>query len=672
MKISREWLGDYLDLGGLPDEQIAARLTEIGHPVEATEKHGQNTVFDIEFGSNRVDAMSHLGLARELGAALDRPLKAPSPKIGQVKDTGEVKISIEASELCTRYTGLVIRGVTVGPSDPKIQKRLEAVGLRPINNLVDTTNYVMLALGHPLHAFDLRDISENTIRVRKGQPNEKIKTLDGQLRTIDEQTCVIADAKRAVAIGGVIGGENSEIRESTRDVLLECAHFAPWAVRRTARKLGIKTDASYRFERGVDPGDTVTAIATAADLIVAMAGGTRGDPVDVVAAPPKPRVVSLRAQKLSEATAGKIGIDYAADLFKRMGMNLSRTGDGIQVTLPTYRGDLAEEADLIEEALRFYGFNNIPAALPRVSTGDVRHEPVAEAEEEVRDLLVGCGLAEVATYSFIHPDHNRLFTDEPQIEISNALTENIAAMRLSMFPGLLEVVAFNRGYAQRDGGIFEVGRTYHRDGKSVRERHVASFVLFGQRASHWGDPKRMADYFDARGIIEAVAAHFHVGLDFSPASRPWLKEGNAADGRHGRTHIATAGLIDRAILQKFDIKGDVIAGEIEIEPLVASMQPWTMKKVSRYPGIPMVLSFLHPPELRYAEVVAKIRGMNVPYLQEIGVWDRFVAEGSGEVKTALGMWYQAQDRSLTQEEVLQIHQQIASRLAETLPVRVIQ
>ena len=671
MKISRDWLGEYVDLGSLSDQQIGEKLTEIGHPVESVDRHGKDTVFDIDFGSNRVDAMSHFGLARELAAALERELKPPRPNLGKRLGAGEVKIFIDSPDLCTRYTGLVIYGVKVKSSDAKTQSRLEAVGLRPINNLVDATNYVMLSVGHPLHAFDLAEVSEKTIRVRRGLPGEKFTSLDGQQRPIDTDTCVIADGKRAVALGGIIGGANSEIRETTRDVLLECAHFAPWAVRRTARRLGIRTDASYRFERGVDHADTVLAAVMAADLIIAQAGGSRGDLVDVVAAPPKQRTIRLRAGRLAEASAGMIDIGFAYELFRRLGMELKRTGEEIQVTAPSYRGDLGEEDDLIEEVLRFYGFNRIPAALPRVTTGDVRADEVAEAEEEVRDVLVGCGLSEAVTYSFIHPDFNRMFSDEEPIEITNALTENLASMRLSLFPGLLEAVAFNRSYGARDGGLFEVGRTYHREGEAIHERHAAAFVLFGQMSSHWTSARRSADYFDAKGIVEAAAGRYHVELTFAPASRTFMKEEQAAEASYQGRHIAIAGLVSREVLQKFDIKGEVVAGQIDIEALLASMKPWRMKPVSRFPGVPMVLSFTHAPELQYAEVVERIRSMKIPYLQDIGIWDRFVAEGSRQVKTALGMWYQAQDRSLTQQEVTQIHHQIASKLAEVLPVRII-
>ena len=255
----------------------------------------------------------------------------------------------------------------------------------------------MLAIGHPLHAFDLDKIAGATIIVRAGKIGETIKTLDGESRKIDPETVVIADAKRAVALGGIIGGFDTEITAATRDVLLECAWFDPSTIRRTARRLGIKTDASYRFERRVDPNDTLESIQAAAELI----GGSAEAPIDVIAVEDNPRSIRLRSSKLREASAGVVSGGYALELFRRLGFGAERVHDGLMITVPTYRGDINEEMDLIEEVLRFFGLNKIPAALPKMPMGDVRRERVDEAEDRVRDVFVGCGLSEATTYSFI-------------------------------------------------------------------------------------------------------------------------------------------------------------------------------------------------------------------------------------------------------------------------------
>lgn len=662
MKLSRDWLNDYIDLTDLSDADLERRFTEIGHAIESIERHDDDTVFDLEITTNRIDAASHAGMARELAAALGREWKDRLQSVqGLHGRLQPVHIRIDASEMCRRYTAIAIRGVTIKPSPHHIAKRLEAVGLRPINNVVDVTNYVMMALGHPLHAFDLDKLNGETIIVRAGKPGETIKSLDNEMRKIDAQTVVISDAQRAVALGGIIGGYESEITGSTKNILLECAWFTPSVIRRTARRLGLKTDASYRFERGVDPNDTVAAARMAAQMIVELAGGTAEEPIDVVAVPTAPVTVTLRDGKLLAASAGVIGPGYALDLFRRLGFGARKVEGGLEVTVPTYRGDIHEEIDLIEEVLRFYGLNRIPSMLPRLTTGDVRRESVEVAQDQIRDVLVGCGLDEVVNYSFIRPQYNAMFSTESPVDITNALSENITSMRLSLLPGLLETVVFNRSYGTRDGGLFEIGRTYHKDGSAVRERAHAAFVLFGN----------YGDFFDVKGVLEQIAAKFHVQLTYARSNEPYLQNGKQAVARRGDEKVATLGVLSRDVLQTIGVKGDAIAGEVLVEPLTASLPEWKMSPVARFPGVPMILAFTHGPQLEYQKLIDTIRSFDVPYLHDVGLRDRFVPADANVVKTTLGMWYQAFDRSLTQEEVTALQQQVASRLASTLPVQII-
>ena len=701
MKFSRQWLNDYVDLSDLSDDEVGTRLTEIGHAIEAVEKHGDDTVFDLEITTNRVDAMSHLGMARELAAALGRPAAgapafSPAGPLRSIDAASPPLIQIEAPDMCARYTAKVIRNISVKPSPPEIQRRLEEVGLRPINNIVDATNYVMVALGHPLHAFDLDRVSGNTLIVRRGKAGEVMKSLDGEMRKIDPDTVVIADAQRAVGLGGIIGGFESEITQSTRNVLLECAWFEPSAIRRTARRLGLKTDASYRFERRVDPNDTLAVIEEAARLIVESGGGIAEAPIDVVARELQPKTIRLRTERLHEASASSVGSGYALDLFRRLGFSAEQAHDGLLVTVPTYRGDIFEEADLIEEVLRFFGLNNVPASLPRVTTGDVRRESADVAEDAIRDVLVGCGLSEAVNYSFIRPEWNALITDEAPIAITNALSENIEAMRLSLIPGLLETVVFNRSYGTRDGMLFEVGRTYHRAGVAgresgvgvetasdfdtrppkhdprVKEHHRIAVVMYGSIGTFWGDAKRAVDFFDIKGIVEQIAKKLHVDVAFAASDQPWLRGGKRAIAWHGDRQIASLGFLSAELLQKFGIKGDVAAAEIDVEALIASSNTeWKMAPVARFPGVPMILALTHGRDLEYQRIIDTINSFNVPHLHEVGLRDRFVPEGDDVIKTTLGMWYQAFDRSLTQEEIAGFQQHLATRLAATLPVKLL-
>ncbi len=676
MKFSRQWLNDYVDLSDLSDDQLGVRLTEIGHAVESTESHGDDTVFDLEITTNRVDAMSHLGMARELAAALGRSTTWTAPSPAGLPASSPPTIRIDTPKMCARYSALVIRDIAVKPSSSLVTRRLEAVGLRPINNIVDITNYVMVALGHPLHAFDLDRVSGQTIIVRRGKPGETVKTLDGEMRKIDGDTVVIADGQRAVGLGGIMGGFESEITAATRNVMLECAWFDPSTIRRTARRLGMKTDASYRFERRVDPNDTLAVIAEAARMIVDSGGGIAEWPVDAVAREVTPKTIRLRSTRLHEASAGSVGIGYGLELFRRLGFAAEQVHDGLRVTVPTYRGDIHEEADLIEEVLRFFGLNNVPAELPRMTTGDVRREAADVAEDTIRDVLVGCGLSEAINYSFIRPEWNALVSDEAPIAITNALSEAIEAMRLSLLPGLLETVAFNRSYGTRDGALFEVGRTYHRQptpGTLVHEHHRIAIVLYGSIGTFWGDAKRPVDFFDVKGIVEQIAAKMHVNIAFAVSDQRWLRSGKRATAWHGDREIATLGFLSADMLQTFGIKGDVAVAEIDVEAIIASANSaWTMAPVARFPGVPMILAVTHARDIEYQRIIDTIRSFEVPYLHEVGLRDRFVPEGTDDIiKTTLGMWYQAFDRSLTQEEIAGFQQNLASRLATALPVKLL-
>jgi phenylalanyl-tRNA synthetase beta chain len=406
-------------------------------------------------------------------------------------------------------------------------------------------------------------------------------------------------------------------------------------------------------------------------MIAESGGGTIESPIDVAPVAIAPKMIRLRASKLHDASAGAVGIAYALELFRRLGFAAEPAADGIGVTVPTYRGDIFEEMDLIEEVLRFFGLDNVPASLPRVTTGDVRREAADVAEDAIRDVLVGCGLSEAVNYSFIKPEWNALFSDETPIAITNALSENIAAMRLSLVPGLLETVAFNRSYGTRDGALFEVGRTYHRDGDKVREHHRIAIVMYGSVGTFWGDAKRPVDFFDVKGIVEQIASKMHVDVTFAVSDDEWLRSGRRATAWHGDRAIARTGFLAPPILQHFGIKGDVAVAEIDVHALIeCANAEWKMAPVARFPGLPMVLALTHARDLQYQRIADAIRSFDVPFLHEVGLRDRF-PQDDNIIKTTLGMWYQALDRSLTQDEVAGYQQQLATRLAAALPVKLL-
>lgn len=666
MKISKHWLEDFIDLSDVSDESLSATLTSIGHAVEGVEDHEGDTVLEVEFTANRLDAMSHRGLARELSTALDRPMKS-SGYDGEISDAPALPIRIDVPGMCTRYVGTLIRNVVVGPSGELVRTRLEAVGQRPINNIVDITNYVMLATGHPLHAFDYDRLAGREIIVRAARPGETLETLDGEERTLEPGDCVIADAERAVALGGVIGGANSEIDETTTNVLLECAHFDPVTIRLTARRLGISTDASYRFERGVDPGDAAEVSRFAAGMIAASADAEIEGIHDVVAREPKTATVTLRRKRLDLFSAETVTLDQAAGILARLGMEVEVAdhGESLEVVVPSWRGDVGAEIDLIEEVLRLQGYDRIPSSLPRLTTGDIRREELRDLGEEVRDLMRGLGLTEVITYSFLHPDENRAASNETPPPLINALTENTSVMRSSVIPGLLQVLERNASYGTRDGSIFEVGRTYHLRDSAIEERDVAAFILFG---AHDPISKRQADYLDAKGIAEEIGDRFRAELHFRPAARRWASDGQGAEIFLGEAIVGFVGAVEPALLRDRGYRGNAVAGEMTLAPLTRSASGWKMSPVSRYPGVPMALALMHGPELAYETLSETIRSFDTPHLRELGLWDRFHPKQSDRIKTTLAMWYQAEDRSLTQDEVSELHETLTRKIVDALPV----
>ncbi|HXI13520.1 MAG TPA: phenylalanine--tRNA ligase subunit beta [Thermoanaerobaculia bacterium] len=671
MKISRAWLSDYLDLTDFSDSDIASRLTLIGHAVEGIEKHGEDSVFEVEFTSNRIDAMSHLGLARELSAALDRPLIRV--KLAQAEhesfESAPIRVTITAPELCARFSALPMSGITVRPSSERIRTRLEAVGLRPINNIVDITNYVMLATGHPMHAFDLDRLSGRSIEVRRAGAGESLETLDGVKRTLSGDEVVVADATRGVGLGGVMGGRNSEITAATKNVLLECAWFEPAVIRQVSKKHGIKSDAAYRFERNVDPNDTVATLELAASLIASEGGGRRGDMVDNVAREIPPVSVVLRASSVTEMSGGAVTLEEASELLIALGMRVESSSDeSIEVSIPAYRSDIREEIDLIEEALRFHGFDRVPSSLPRVTSGDVRSNPLSELEDELRDILLECGLTETVQYSFIRTDHNSLFSSEPQVAIQNPLSENIESMRLTLFPGLLETATFNRNSGTRDGAIFEIGRTYHQTASGTEERRVAALLFFGTREGS----SAQVGFFDVKGVLEAIGARTRSTLSYRPLETDWLAKGQAASAFSGELEVARLGMLARGVRDSFDLRGEAGVCEIDLAALLSARVTLEMKAVPRFPGVPMALGIVHSNTVRYQDLVDAIARLEVPYLHEVGLRDRFIPDDrTDEIKTTLGMWYQSFDRSLTQDEVVTIHRTLGGQLAGMLEVQVL-
>src|SRR5437867_2904242 len=469
MNVSLEWLEEYLP-GGLAAERAAEALTHGGLPVENISRHGEDTVIDVEVTSNRGDCLSHLGVARELSALLSRELRDIQPRAadqGAGPETASLtSVRIDAPDLCPHYTARIIRNVRIRPSPPWLARRLEAVGLRPINNVVDVTNYVMFETGQPLHAFDFDKLQGRRIVVRRTGRGEKLVSLDGRERELTTEMLVIADGARPVALAGVMGGRDSEVSDATVNILLESARFDPLSVRKTSRALALKSDSSYRFERGIDPTLPERASLRAAQLILDTAGGELARGLVVAGESGyRPKRLSLRLARLRQVLGVELPVQEVIDAFTRLRLSPVLKGDRIDVTVPSYRLDLNIEVDLVEEAARVIGYDRVPVR-DEIAIRLTAPEPKQRAMEMVRSTLVAGGYFEAVTFGFVGDPLAADFVPPdadpgaPLPRADAAVRKADASLRPSILPGLLEAVRRNETVGASGARLFEIGSTF--------------------------------------------------------------------------------------------------------------------------------------------------------------------------------------------------------------------
>jgi len=505
---------------GLSDEHsgiiILPKETAVG--TKLVEALGlPDTVIEVEITPNRPDWLSVVGVAREISANTGRALKMPPSEVNEGIDsaTEATSVEINAPYLCHRYTARFIKGVKVGPSPLWMQNRLKAAGVRPISNVVDVTNYVLMELGHPLHAFDFNKLRGGKIVVKRAEEGEKFTTLDGQERALTGENLMICDGEGSVGVAGVMGGLNSEVSDETVDVLLESAYFFPPNIRATAKALGLSTEASYRFERGADIEGLVTALERAARLIVETAGGTvlKGI-IDNYPTAHDKRRITLRVPRIAQVLGLEIASGRAVECLKGLGIEVIEADDERIVTLaPTHRVDIEREIDLIEEIARIVGYNNIPSTLPRISIQPGVPAGERPFYEKCRDLLAAAGLNEIITYSFIDPEDDNRIALEPdsplraKVKIQNPLGVETSVLRTTLLPSLLRVAGNNVRRGNKDIKLFEVGKTFHpEEGMPLPEEHVRmAGLLTGSREplTWWAKQDRL-DFFDGKGVVERV------------------------------------------------------------------------------------------------------------------------------------------------------------------------
>ena len=641
-----------------------------------------DVLLEVNVTPNRPDALSHLGIAREVAAALGRKVRLPEPRLaergGPAADA--VRIRIEAPEKCHRYAARVVEGVRIGPSPAWLARRLESCGVRSISNVVDATNFVLLELGHPLHAFDLDKVAGAEIVVRTARPGEHLTTLDGKDRALDLDDLVIADRDRGSALAGVMGGGHSEIAGDTSRVLLESAWFAPPGVRRTSRRHGLKTEASYRFERGADPGMVVPALDRCAALIAELAGGAvRPGVVDANPRPYRPAEVRLRWDRPAQVLGMKVPREDARAVLAGLGLAERDAGDeGATFVVPSWRQDISIEEDLVEEIVRSRGYDAIPETLPRLALETPALPPEAVATARVRDALEAAGFSEVVNFSFVAPGELAAFDPAARpVLLKNAISAELSVMRTSLLPSLLRNAALNLRQRVEDVRLYEIARTYAGlegpGDEPALERVQVAGVLLGRRSPlGWAVGGDRVDFYDAKSAVMAVVEALGIAdAIFAAGGVSWAHPRHSSGVRRGDgTSYGCVGELHPRVAAAFELPRGVLAFELDLAALVAGA-----RLVPRYGGIPRFPAVLRDlavvvgEGVQAAQVIAAVRAE--PLVEDAMLFDVYTGAPipAGKKNLALALRYRAAERTLTDAEVDDAHARIVERLRREASIR---
>lgn len=659
MKISPQWLRDYVDLN-LGPQQLAEDLTLAGIAVESVSGDGDNAVFEMEITTNRPDAMNHYGIARECSAIYGLPLKPLTAQLPEdFGETPDFKIEIEDREGCPRYTARIIRGVKIKDSPDSIVKRLASVDQRPINVAADASNYTLWEMGHPTHAFDLDLLEGGKIIVRRAHQGETLKTLDGVDRKLSPEDLVIADARRPVALAGVIGGFDTMIMAKTKNVLIESAWFDPVAIRRSSKRHGLHTDASHRFERGADYGATSLACARVAQRILESAGGKlQGSEIDVIARPLDQAPISLRMSEVRRILGNEIETTEVVRILRALGFEIiPEPGEEAEFTvqIPSWRLDVEREIDLIEEIARLHGYDKFPNTLPSFS-GAVIEEPAAKKDSTVRMTLLALGYNEAISQTFISNDDAANFSGIPIIELANPLSEEASVMRTSMVPGMLDMLAYNVNRGTENVRLFETGHAFSAAGTAPLETKQICIGATGDAA----DPgvnqgARAYSFFDLKGDVETLLRRFQWEvLSYDEGAASYYLPGHSVLALVDGTVVAQFGQIDSAAAGDRKLKRDVFIGEIYLDALYArELRQPHYKPPSRYPAVDRDFSFIFDDSVVFETIQRNVHALGLKELRSFVPVEIFRRGSipSGKYSLLLRAKFQSNERTLREDEV---------------------
>jgi phenylalanyl-tRNA synthetase beta chain len=663
MFISYDWLKDYTDTKLSPQE-LRDRLTMVGLAIDAVDTHNSDSVLDVEVPSNRPDCLSHVGIAREVAVIERKELRLP--QIEPFKTEGRAAdltaVEIKDPDLCPRYAARLVRGVKIAPSPDWLVKRLEAIGQRPINNVADITNYVLHELGQPLHAFDLQKLAGPRIVVRRAAPGEKLTTLDGVERTLTTDILVIADAERPVALAGIMGGEESEISPTTTDVLIESAYFDPDSVRRTARALGMDTEASRRFERGADREGVLRAQERCVQLICELAGGVASeDAIDVYPEPLTSRTVRLRTQRVPELTSVSVEPTEISRILTGLGFEpVDRS-----FKVPSWRVDVSQEEDLVEEVARHTGYDKIGSELPP-SSASGEYQPAEMKQRLLRRALNAFGYCEAINFSFAPKQ------TEGQAELKNPIIEEAAFMRATLLPGLLNSLRHNLNHGIRDVRLFEIGRVFGPATKGELPQETLSLALVatgGAVEANKAQADRDLDFFDVKGALETAVDWMGLSsLRFLSVEASHLRAGQSARILSGEKELGTIGRLAERVAATYKFRYPVYVMELDLESLLSGPARIVQyAPLPRYPSVVRDISLLLNRGIALDELLNAVKEKRVADFRGVKLVGTF--EGGNiplsKRSVTLRLEYRSDERTLRDEEIEERHAQLTSSLLET-------
>ena len=670
MKISVDWLKNYIDID-LPVSRLVEVLDNIGLLIDDWEEKNGDVILDVETYANRPDTLGHMGISRELAAALGLDYKEQSFPLTEADEniSDLIDVQIWDEDLCPRYSGMVVKNIEVGPSPEWLIKKIVAMGLKPINNVVDVTNYVLFSTAQPIHAFDLDKIAGRKIIVRRAEQGEKLLSLESKVVDLTPEMLVIADEEKPVALAGVIGGEFTAVSESTRNVFIESAYFDPVSVRKTSKATGLQTDAAYRFERGADISISPEAARMVASLLSQFGGKVCKGTVDVYPKPRKIKTVMLRDHRVNSLLGVEIDSNFIERTLKDLGFQLDQKQPGIwQVKIPHFRIDIEREADLVEEIARFYGYEKIPVQLPPLRTLEPILDPKREKIKTLRQLLFHYGYDEVVNLSFMDPEKEEKFTpDLKPVRIRNPISTKAAYLRTNLLGGLLENVVWNKNRGAEGVHIFEIGNAFHFDNDSYKEHLMLSVVmtgLVGER--HWKEKGKEASFFHLKGTCEALMTQLRYGsFTFQVENHPHFKEvGSLALHFKGEV-IGFLGALNQNILDAYLLKEDVWAAEINLSHLFEKQaQAFKYSAVVKYPSVNRDVSFIGDNNVSFEEIREVVEKLQLPYLEKFNLYDRFSGSSipEGKVSLSFRFVFRRPDRTLQADDVDALQEKIIGTL----------